>query len=176
MPFYLKNGWEEKVTLSSFDAWLMESFKQEPKQAPLAVGKILGENKKFTPLLAQARLHEELLYKIRKVLPEPLGAHCLYCVLSLRRLILYTDSAAWAYRLRFYQAEILKATKLPLQSLKIRVFIPQKKRCLKLSLKLPTPEVLDRLDREIQAIADPELKSSFTRLLCTLRLRVRKGT
>jgi hypothetical protein len=152
----------------------MQSFKQKPPQALLAVGKVLGENQKLAPLLAQARLHEELLAKIRKALPEPLGAHCLYCVLSLRQLILYTDSAVWATRMRFYQAEILEAVKCRIP-LKIRVKIPHKEQVFKLTPKLPTPAVLDRLEREIQAIADPELKASFARLIRTLRLRVREG-
>ncbi|MFN3918809.1 MAG: DciA family protein [Methylohalobius sp.] len=133
----------------------------------------LKQNSRLAVLLAQARLHERLLGQIRQILPQPLDSHCLYCVLrGGGRLILYTDGAAWAFRLRFYQAELRSALKEigPLESIQIRVLLPIERVAKPpLAAKIPTPQAIDQLDKTTAAIADPDLKRSFKRLLYTLR-------
>lgn len=140
----------------------------------------LKQDSKLALLLTQARLHERLLGKIRQILPQPLDAHCLYCVLrGGGRLILYTDGAAWASRLRFYQTELRSALKEigPLESIQFRVLLPTE-RVVKppLAPKIPSPQALDRLDKTTVAIADPDLKRSLQRLVRTLRRAARQKT
>ncbi len=140
--------------------------------APLLIGETLKRDHKLAALLAQARLYDQLLGKIRQTLPEPLGAHCLYCVLrGGGQLILYTDSAAWASKLRFYHFELQSAAgKLgPLNSIQIRVLLPTGRVEKPPQLLIPPPEVLDQLEQNAATAADPQIKRALQRLVRTLR-------
>lgn len=134
---------------------------------------VLKRDQKLAPLLAQARLHMQLLAKIRQALPEPSGSHCLYCVLrGDSRLILYVDSAAWATKLRFHQLEIQSALSEigPLKSIQIRVLLPGRETEKRLqAAKIPSPQALDQLAKIAAASCDPEIKRSLKRLVCTLQ-------
>lgn len=141
--------------------------------APQVIGETLKQDHKLAALLAQARLHDRLLGRIRQALPEPLGAHCLYCVLrGGGQLILYTDSAAWASKLRFYQVELRSALDeiRPLNSIQVRVLLPiGRVENPSLSLPIPAPEVLDQLEKDAATAADPQIKRALQRLVRTLR-------
>lgn len=147
--------------------------------APLVIGETLKQDHKLAALLAQARLHDRLLGRIRQTLPEPLGAHCLYCVLrGDGQLILYTDSAAWASKLRFYQSELRLALGEigPLNSIQVRVLLPPgRAEKPPLPLPIPAPEVLDQLEHNAATAADFQIKRALQRLVCTLRRAAQSG-
>ncbi len=146
--------------------------------APLGIGETLKQDHKLAALLAQARLHDRLLGKIRQTLPEPLGAHCLYCVLRRGgQLILYTDSAAWASKLRFYQSELRSAVGElgPLNSIQVRVLLPTGRVEKPPRLSIPAPEVLDQLEQNAATAADPQIKRALQRLARTLRRAAQSG-
>ena len=50
---------------------------------------------------------KQLLRLVRMVLPISIAEHAAHCVLNEARLLVYTDSAAWASQIRFYQEAIL---------------------------------------------------------------------
>lgn len=54
-------------------------------------------------------VHSKLLQTIKSILPASLSTHALHCVVSERKVSLYTDSAAWSSQLRFYHQAMLKA-------------------------------------------------------------------
>lgn len=133
----------------------------------------LAQDAKLAPLLRQLRLYAQLLEQIQAALPQPLSAHCLYCVLrSGGRLILYADSAAWAAKLRFYQAKIKAALAAwgPVESVRVRVLLPEVDQTKSPPrLVQPAPQTLERLDQAAAEIADPKLRRSVQRLIRTLR-------
>lgn len=76
-------------------------------------------------LQKQARL----LQIVRQALPEFMGEHCRHCVLEENdRLLIYTESAAFSYQLRFYGpsliAKIAENTGLRLKDVRIRNLMP----------------------------------------------------
>ncbi|WP_460036001.1 DciA family protein [Methylothermus subterraneus] len=140
---------------------------------PPAIVQVLNQDA-LAPLLAKARWNEKLLTRVRQVLPEPLGAHCLYCLPRHGgRLVLYADNAAWAARLRFYQTEVKAALQEllgPIAAVHVRVLLPQGKvEKPPPRIKTPPPEVLDGLERAANALEDPELKRCVQRLARALR-------
>lgn len=58
---------------------------------------------------SQIARQKQVLQHIHEVLPKPLAEHALHCVVSGKKLLLYTDTAAWASQLRFYNRAILEA-------------------------------------------------------------------
>jgi hypothetical protein len=79
--------------------------------------------KKFTPFKAalsfpngtiayycsQIERQKQVLQRIHAVLPLSIAEHALHCVVNGKKLLLYTDTAAWASQLRFYNRAILDA-------------------------------------------------------------------
>ena len=66
-------------------------------------------NRSFDQLDCIIRQQKELLQSIRKVLPGDLAKHVHHSLLSGNKLLIYTDSAAWATQLRFYQQKLIAA-------------------------------------------------------------------
>jgi hypothetical protein len=79
--------------------------------------------KKFTPFKAalsfpngtiayycsQIERQKQVLQRIHAVLPLSIAEHALHCVVNGKKLLIYTDTAAWASQLRFYNRAILDA-------------------------------------------------------------------
>jgi hypothetical protein len=79
--------------------------------------------KKFTPFKAalsfpngtiayycsQIERQKQVLQHIHAVLPKSIAEHALHCVVNGKKLLIYTDTAAWASQLRFYNRAILDA-------------------------------------------------------------------
>jgi len=61
----------------------------------------------FRSLLDRVELHRQILSLARGVLPETLAAHCQDCLIKGSRVLVFTDSPAWASQLRFYAPNIL---------------------------------------------------------------------
>lgn len=140
--------------------------------APQPIVKTFEQDSALAALLAQARLHERLLDKIRQILPPPLNAHCLYCVLrGGSQLILYTDSTAWAFKLRFYRKELRKAVGEigPLNSIQVRLLLPTSRVKKPSPLTIPAPEVLNQLEHDAAMVSDLQIKRALQRLVHTLR-------
>jgi len=66
-------------------------------------------NRSFDQLDCKIRQQKELLQSVRKVLPGDLAKHVHHSLLSGNKLLIYTDSAAWATQLRFYQQKLIAA-------------------------------------------------------------------
>lgn len=80
-----------------------------PAKQPRLFGHYLADEE--THLAALCR-HVEFLTglekKLQKQLPEPLRSHCKVANISNKTLVLHTDSAVWAARLRYCTPDILR--------------------------------------------------------------------
>lgn len=65
-------------------------------------------NRTIDKLVMQAEQQKDLLSLVQDVLPEELAAQTVHCVVHGNTLFVYTSSAVWASKLRFYQGTILK--------------------------------------------------------------------
>jgi hypothetical protein len=96
------------------------------------------------PLIERARKLQRLEQAVLGLLPEDVAAHCRVMNLKNEILVLAAPSSAWAARLRFAGAELVKQLEgqfaLKLRSVQIRI----------------QPETL-----EIQSIKQPKLKLSL---------------
>ncbi|MGZ5049439.1 MAG: DciA family protein [Methylobacter sp.] len=60
-------------------------------------------------LCSKIEQQKQSLECIRAILPEEIAKHALHCVIKDKKLLIYTDTAAWASQLRFYNRAILAA-------------------------------------------------------------------
>lgn len=110
---------------------------------------------------------------IKAGLTASLAEHLSYCVISGKKLLLYTDTEESAAQLRLYQSVILKAvsiSNLPaVESMQVRL-IPQpaKQQSISNIIKLPSKKNIDLIRDNLQTIKDDELKLAWQRLSQTL--------
>jgi hypothetical protein len=71
-----------------------------PKHPEPVRGLLKGHS--FAALRARLDRQARILAAVHPLLPEALRAHCLHCVDKGERLILYVDSPAFAFPLRFH--------------------------------------------------------------------------
>ncbi|MEQ1638100.1 MAG: DciA family protein [Methylococcales bacterium] len=67
------------------------------------------QNKILVNYKIQLQQQQLLLDIIKAALPDTLRQHASYCVVTNRRILLYTSSAVWASQLRFYNNAMLSA-------------------------------------------------------------------
>lgn len=124
--------------------------------------------------VVQIKQQKQILKTLRTVLPETLSQHLHHCVINGKKLMIYTDSAAWASQLRFYDKALLAAiAPLTTQSVSIVQF---KLIIEKVGPNLATqePAMIPALDK-LKAIRDfcragpnNELTSALLKLTKTL--------
>ncbi|RLJ22528.1 hypothetical protein DJ030_01170 [bacterium endosymbiont of Escarpia laminata] len=93
-----------------------------------SLGELFGSRESIKTLNKKLAQHAALLARIRQLLPEPLGDHCIGAVPHETRLVLFVDSPAWASRFRYLGRDLqekLKAEGVALESIRIKVFLPQ---------------------------------------------------
>jgi len=137
---------------------------------PLDINSILASRTKTASALYDHALRLiELQKRIRTALPAPLNDHVTVANSRKGTLIIYTDSAAWAARLRFRVPEMLKSINetsqdVPLQAIRIKVRPPDTRRLPaadKLSISDDTARLLQHMAESISA---PDLRASLLRL------------
>ncbi|MGJ0485550.1 MAG: DciA family protein [Methylomicrobium sp.] len=117
---------------------------------------------------------QSLLRHIRSKLPPALTSHVLHCVVNERKLVLYTDSAAWASQLRFLKQEILEAArnaqKAPLDKLQIRILADQINQSPRTGKRanFPSREKIAMMKSQANDIRDSQLQQALQRLSATL--------
>ncbi|MFW5444411.1 MAG: DciA family protein [Methylococcaceae bacterium] len=118
----------------------------------------------------QIETQQALLKTIKLVLPKNLSSHALYCVVSGKKVSLYTDSAVWSSQLRFYHQTILHALTASNQGnfnlLKIKI-IPkttEQEQKPKSSKKLPSSENIDFILDQAENQTDDKLKAALLKL------------
>lgn len=129
-----------------------------------------------TLIVFHSRLAQQqaLLRLIRNELPPSLANHVLHCVPNEKKLLLYTDSAAWASQLRFLKQEILHAAGTeqgrPLEKLQIRILADQISDRPQADRKatLPSAEKIAMIRNQVNGIQEDQLQQALQRLSSTL--------
>lgn len=118
----------------------------------------------------QIEAQTKLLKKIKAVLPSHLSSHALYCVLSNKKISLYTDSAIWSSQLRFYHQTILKSLltshKGIIETLQIKI-TPQtitQQPTQKRTKNVPSAENITFILEQAEHQSDEQLKNALLRL------------
>jgi len=114
---------------------------------------------------------QQLLQQIQAILPKHLAEHVLHCVLSEKKLILYTDAAIWSSQLRFYQTTILHSfsqTQLNLELLQIRLIPPTSTHKVDKEPLIPSKKNIDDIRNNAHQITDDKLQQALLNLSRTL--------
>jgi hypothetical protein len=113
-----------------------------------------------------------LLNIIKATLPKPLTGHVLYCVVSAEKLLIYTDSAAWASQLRFYQQPILNAVintnLVPVKTVQIKIIFPNNSTKGTFKKNIPSKGNIKLLHHCGESANDQKLKQALLNLSQTL--------
>ncbi|WP_027159091.1 DUF721 domain-containing protein [Methylobacter luteus] len=126
----------------------------------------------FYSRIEQQRL---VLQHIRAALPEALAKHTRYCVINDKKLLIYTDSAAWASQLRFYNKAILAAaapmTRDAVTIMKVKILTEQKSPDTQPVRKaaVPSLEKIEIIRNLGLNVPDDQLKQSLLKLSATLQ-------
>jgi hypothetical protein len=91
---------------------------------PKKAANVLYNDRHLKNLLQTGAKQQQLLDRIRQLLPQPLGQHCVAASHAEQTLTLFTDSSAWSSRLRFYSRELclqLSNSRLATQKIDVRV-------------------------------------------------------
>ncbi len=138
------------------------------------------DNKLFNLYKYQIETQKQLLEKIKAILPEHLAEHALHCVLSGKKLTLYTDSAIWSSQLRFYQQTLLHALLSShtgvIETLQIKIIAPQQsiKSIEKKAKSLPSNENIDFILEQAEYQSDETLKKALLKLGKTFKEKSRQ--
>jgi hypothetical protein len=133
-----------------------------------SINSLLQTETTLTTLQARSREQSVLLQQVRRLLPSPLDRHCLAAVLQGDRLVLFTDSSAWASRLRYFSRDLvfgLQQQQLTVTKTAIRILVAnrQKKRKQRHILRI-SQENARLLSQTADDISDPTLGAALRRL------------
>lgn len=138
-------------------------------------------NRTIAHFYSQIEQQKQVLQCIRTVLPAAAAKHALHCVINGKKLLVYTDTAAWASQLRFYNSAILAAIapvtreSVSIMQIKISVETPsiEHRRGAKASLpgrkpNIPSAEKIEFIHNHSLTVSDVQLKQALLRLSATL--------
>ncbi|MCK5828720.1 MAG: DUF721 domain-containing protein [Methylococcales bacterium] len=136
------------------------------------------ERKIITSYKYQIDIQSKLLQKIKLKLPNELSSHALYCVISGKKISLYTDSAIWSSQLRFYHQTILQAAQNSNQgtfeTLQIKIIPKVREIEEKKVSRLPSVENIDGILSQAENQRDLVLKNALFKLGKTLQNKTKK--
>ena len=130
---------------------------------------LLRRHPELDRLYSQVRVLQQLQQLLDNHLPQPLAGHCRVAALDQEVLTLHTDSPAWAAKLRFQTADVLKivrdnGTFGSINTIRVKARPPESKPPAPVPGAQMSPNTA-RLLRDIAAsIEDPELRASLLRL------------
>lgn len=138
------------------------------RRYPRRVKDLLSRNPQVSNLLKELSQQQTLLKTVLTLLPPPLDQHCLAVQLKERKMLIYTDSSAWASRLRFHSRELsrdLATNGVPIQKITVRVS-PQSpgRRTAPRRMNSLSPENARIIRQTAEDICDPGLSAALSRL------------
>ncbi|MCB1849962.1 MAG: DUF721 domain-containing protein [Gammaproteobacteria bacterium] len=136
--------------------------------APKSLASIISNSGSTAALVAQTRRQATLLELVQRELEATLQAHLQVALLRDRLLILYTDSSAWASRLRFVSRTLrgrLSERGYKIDKITVRVSIKPAERAPGRQHRRSLSRENGRLlDRTADGIDDPDLCRALKRL------------
>ncbi|MGZ5075597.1 MAG: DciA family protein [Methylobacter sp.] len=130
-------------------------------------------NRTIAHFYSRIEQQKQVLQCIHEVLPATIAAHALHCVIKGKKLLVYTDTAAWASQLRFYNSAILAAiaplTREPVSMMQIKVRV-ETVQTLSSGRKpnIPSAEKIELIHNHSLTVPDEQLKRALLRLSTTL--------
>ncbi|MGZ8158178.1 MAG: DciA family protein [Methylobacter sp.] len=130
-------------------------------------------NRTIAHFYSQIEQQKQVLQRIHEVLPATIAIHVLHCVVNGKKLLVYTDTAAWASQLRFYNSAILAAiapvTRESVSIMQIKIGVealratpPHRKP------NIPSAEQIELIHNHSLTVADEQLKTALLKLSATL--------
>ncbi|WAK02746.1 DUF721 domain-containing protein [Methylobacter sp. YRD-M1] len=132
-------------------------------------------NRAIAHFYSRIEQQRQILQHIREALPEALAKHARYCVVNDKKLLIYTDSAAWASQLRFYSQAILAAvapiTREPVTLMQVKILTEQKSPYEKpiRRANVPAKDKIEIIRNLGLNVPDNQLKQALLKLSATLQ-------
>ncbi|UOA07243.1 DUF721 domain-containing protein [Methylobacter sp. S3L5C] len=132
------------------------------------------QNRTIAFFYTQIEQQQRILQRIRTVLPEVLAKQVRHSLIRDKKLLIYTDSAAWASQLRFYKSVILASTatltRAPAEILQIKIISGQTGLFLgtERKAKIPSIDKIEVIRNHGLTVSDNQLRSALLRLSTTL--------
>ena len=128
-------------------------------------------NRASAVLLKQLVIHQKILALVHATLPKNLAKQATDCMLKGRKLVIYTNSAAWASQLRFYSPALLPIinaqTSESIELIQFRILQPDTSIHVQKKLRaalLPSANNVSLIHKNIINTPDSKLKESLFRL------------
>jgi hypothetical protein len=118
---------------------------------------------------------KQLLCAVRNSLPENIAQHAMHCVLSNTRLLVYTDSAAWASQIRFFNQEILKnlqALGRRIEKVQVKLALPPARAASHRGTRVPSAATIDGVFGRLDEKSTDALDFALAKLGRTLKKRL----
>jgi predicted nucleic acid-binding Zn ribbon protein len=131
-------------------------------------------NRTIAYFYSQIELQKLVLVKIHEVLPTALAEHVLHCVVNGKKLLVYTDTAAWASQLRFYHSAILASIapvtreSVSIMQIKVRLEVSTAMSQPGRTPNIPSAEKIALIQNHSLTVTDEQLKRALQRLAATL--------
>lgn len=131
-------------------------------------------NRTIAHFYSQIEQQKKVLQRIHDVLPAALAEHALHCVINGKKLLVYTDTAAWASQLRFYNSAILAAIapvtreSVSIMQIKVRVETLSVTSLPGRTPIIPSAEKITLIHNQSLTVSDEQLKLSLQKLSATL--------
>lgn len=132
------------------------------------------QNRTIAHFYTQIEQQKLVLERIHTTLPAALAEHVLHCVINGKKLLIYTDTAAWASQLRFYTSAILATiapvTRESVSIMQIKVIADLANINAQPSRKpiIPSAEKIDIIRSHSLIASDDQLKLALLKLSATL--------
>lgn len=133
------------------------------------------QNRTIAYFYSQIEQQKQVRQRVQAILPEMLAKQVRHCLIKDKKLLVYTDSAAWASQLRFYNkailASIVTLSREPIETMQIKIMTeqaggtqqPQRK------ANLPSSQTIEIIRTDSINISDNQLKLALQRLSSTLK-------
>ncbi|MDI1230139.1 MAG: DciA family protein [Methylobacter sp.] len=131
-------------------------------------------NRTMAHFYSQIEQQKQVLRRIHDILPAAIAKHALHCVINGKKLLVYTDTAAWASQLRFYNSVILAAIapltreSVSIMQIKVRVETLSATSLPGRTPIIPSAEKIAFIHNHSLTVSDEQLKLALLRLSTTL--------
>jgi hypothetical protein len=145
-----------------------------PQKPPSFKASLSFKNRTMAYFYSQIQQQHLILQRIQAVLPEQLAKQVRHCLIRDKKLLIYTDSAAWASQLRFYNSAILAAiaplTRTLVEIMQIKIIAGQIGLILssKRKAKIPSLEKIENIRNHSLTVSDDQLRTALLKLSTTL--------
>ena len=145
-----------------------------PQKPPSFKVSLSFQNRTMAYFHSQIEQQQRILQRVQAALPDHLKKQARHCLIKDKKLLIYTDSAAWASQLRFYKSVILAAiaplTKTPVEIMQVKIITGQTGGILRIKrkAKIPSAEQIEVIRSHGLTVSDNQLRLALLKLSTTL--------